>query len=153
MPKSRIFTTPPGASITFEGFRSRCSTRWPWATAQRVGELHGDADGLIFGQRPLGEPRGQRLAFDELEDDGDVAVVLDDVVHGGDGGMADGGGGAGFVEQLGAAAGGAGLRARHGLQRDVAAEARVFGEHHRAHAALAELAHHSIRADRRAAHG
>ena len=120
--------------------------------AERVGELNGDLDGLVFGQGALGEPGRQRLAFDELEDDGDVAVVVDDVVHGGNRGMADGGRRARLVEQLRATSGGARLRARHGLQGHVASEPGVFGKHHRAHAALAELTHYSIRADRRAVH-
>ena len=117
-----------------------------------VGDLHGDCDGERLGQRPLGEPRGQRLALDEFEDDGDVAVVFDDVVDGGDGGMREGGGGAGFVEQLRAAAGGTGLGARDGLERDVTAQARVFREHDGAHAALPEFTQDPIRADGRADH-
>ena len=119
---------------------------------ERVGDLHGDGDGLRLVERPLGEARGQRLALDQLEDDGDTAVVFDDVVDGGDGGVREGGGGASFVEQLGAAAGGTGLARRHRLQRHLAPEPRVFGEQHGAHAAPPEFAEDPVGADGRVVH-
>ena len=52
--------------------------------AQRLGQLHGDRHRLAFAERALGQARGQRLAVDELEDDGHFAIHLDDVVDGGD---------------------------------------------------------------------
>ena len=63
------------------------------------------------------------------------------------------GGGARLGEQVLAAVGGAGLRPRHRLQRDLPAEPGVLGEQHRTHAAVAEFAQDSIRADGGAAHG
>ena len=105
---------------------------------EAVGDLDRLFDRLAHRQRAAGKPGPQRLAFEQLLDDVGRAVVLADVVNGGDVGMVEDAGRARLLlealQALRIAREGAG----QDLDRDVAAEARI---------ARAEDLSHPSRAD------
>ena len=113
--------------------------------ALRVGRLEGvrDLDPEVEEraelERPLPDPLRERLPLEQLHGDEVLPLVLLDRVDRADAGVVEGRGGAGLA--LEALEGRRVLRQLHRqeLERDVAAELRVLGLVHDAHAAAAEL--------------
>ena len=85
-----------------------------------------------------GEDGAQGLAFEELLDDVGRAVVLADVVDGGDVGVVQDAGGLGLLLEAAQAIGVGGEGGGEDLDGDVAAEARVLGAVDLPHAAGAD---------------
>ncbi len=117
-------------------------------SGQCIGQLPRDFNRFLNRHRAALQTRRQRLAFHVLEDDGDLAVDVEDVVDGGDVRMIERGGGARFAHQPLAAFDGLRIGALDRLQRDFSIEARILGQPHHAHAAGTELAENAIRPNR-----
>ena len=135
-PKSTIFTRPSAVTITFCGFRSRCTMPAAWAAARASATWPARASGLPQLERATPQERSQRLSLDELHHH--VRLVLEDadVVDGDDAGVVEGGGDAGLPQQ---AFGGLLVRdpvGGHELHGHPAVEAAVAGAIHLAHAAF-----------------
>ena len=127
-----------------EGFTSRWTTPCACRAAESGEHLAPQAQGLGQRQRPALQPRGERLAVEQLHRDEEPAGVFADLEDLAGVGVADAGRGAGLApEALAALLVGAGDR----LQRDAAAEARVLGRVDDAHPALSELVEDAIAAD------
>ncbi len=105
---------------------------------EAVGDLERVVDRLALRELAAGEDRAQRLAFEELLDDVGRAVVLADVVDGGDVGVVEDAGGLRLLLEAAQAVGVGGEGGRQDLDRDVAAEARVLGAVDLPHAARAD---------------
>ena len=119
---------------------------------QRVGHLPGDVHGLAHGERAMGDARREDLALDVLHHQEVGALVLADVVDGGDVGGPQRRGGPGLGQQARAP-----FRVRlagrgQELERDLASQPRVFGEVDLAHAARAQALAHAIVLDGGADH-
>ena len=63
---------------------------------QGISNLDSDTQYLVGSQRPVSDPVGQRLAFEQLHDDVGLIFVLSDVVDRADVGMIQGRGGPGL---------------------------------------------------------
>ena len=148
-PKSRTLTTPSGVTITFAGLRSRWTMPAAWAAASA------SASGIaIRSTSPsripcAGDEGVQGLPGHELHHDEVDALGRLDLVDGDDVRVVEGGGGARLLHEAGAA----GLvrqplGGQH-LDRHLAAEARVAGAVHLAHAARAEGPEDLVRAELR----
>lgn len=61
---------------------------------QRRGDRRADAQRLLYGQRKLRDPDGQRLSFELLHDEGADVALRADVVEGADVRMIEAGNGA-----------------------------------------------------------
>ena len=106
---------------------------------ERVGNLSTQLDHLLDFQRLTGYPVLQRLALHELHGDEMKPAVFGNLVNRGDVGMVQCGGGSGFASQTFER-----LRVFRQVfgeefQRDVSAEAEVFGFIHHSHSAAANL--------------
>ena len=115
--------------------------------SERLRDLRRDVDGFVHGNALARDAGVQRLPFDVLEHDRNLAVRFKDVVHGGDVGMIERRRSTCLAHQPLARrqildAG----RPNH-LERDPALQPRVFGQPHFAHAAAAKVAQDPIRAD------
>ena len=73
-PKSRIFTAPSAVRKMFSGFRSRWMTPFACAAASPSAMAAAICTASRHGQRPLREPRAQRLALEQLHDRDGQAV-------------------------------------------------------------------------------
>ena len=82
-PKSRSFTPPP-ASITLLGFRSRCTTPFLWAASRASAMSPASATCTIDGNRTALQTFGERLSLEQLHDEKRHAVDFADVVNGAD---------------------------------------------------------------------
>ena len=107
---------------------------------QRVGHRHGQFEDAVERQPLLTDDGGERPAADSFHHEEARGAGLFDGVHGDDAGVVQGGDRPGLVLEPGEAAGVGGQVRRQDLDGDVAAEARVVGEVHLAHAPRAELA-------------
>ena len=111
---------------------------------QRLGDLGGEADGLLYAQLLLSsQPFAEGLPFDERHDVKEEAIGFPGIVEGEDIGMLELGGDLDLLEEP--------LRPDdHGkflpqnLDGDFAAVLEVFGEIHGGHATRAELAFNTI---------
>ena len=90
-------------------------------------------------ERPLADPLRERLPLQQLHGDEVLALVLVDRVHGADAGVVEGRGGAGLALEARERVRVLGQLRGQELERDVAAELRVLGLVHDAHAPAAEL--------------
>ncbi len=105
---------------------------------EAVDDLEGVVDRLARRELAAGEDGAEGLAFEELLDDVGRAVVLADVVDGGDVGVVEDAGGFGLLLEAAQAIGVGGEGGGEDLDRDVAAEARVLGAVDLPHAAGAD---------------
>ncbi len=105
---------------------------------EAVDDLERVVDRLARRERAAREDRAQRLAFEELLDDVGRAVVLADVVDGGDVGVVQDAGGLGLLLEAAQAVGVGGEGGGEDLDRHVAAEARVLRAVHLSHPARAD---------------
>ena len=110
--------------------------------AERFAELRAQPHHLVDRQGPSAQPRGQRLAFDQLLGDVEPRLVtkaFDDglagLVHRGDARVIEDRGCARFLQKAPARLGIARAFGPHDLQRDIALEHAVAGPVHDAHAA------------------
>ena len=115
---------------------------------ERLGDLD-RASGHGRDARPiLAQHGGERAAFDVLHHDVRAVVLLDDVEDGRDVGRRDARGATRLVHHLASRGGVRFRRLGERLDGDRAAEAEILGAVHHAHAARADLAGHSIAAER-----
>ena len=84
-PKSITRTWPAPSSMTFAGFRSRCSTPRSCAAARPAHSCRAMLERLVFGQASdAAQRRGEILAVDVLHREEELAVDFADVVHAAD---------------------------------------------------------------------
>ena len=114
-----------------------------------AGRLRGDIERDPVGQRAPQERRAERLAFEELRHDVGPALVDPHVEHRQDVGMAEGGGGQGFLFEAQHAAGVARQFRRQHLEGDVPLQAQVVGAVDHAHPAGADHGDDLVRAEAR----
>jgi hypothetical protein len=95
----------------------------------------------------------QRLATEEFHDQEWLAILLPDFVDGANVGMIESRGCPGFAPEALEGLAVAGQRIGQEFQRDVAAEAQVFGFVHDTHAATAELFKDAVMCDGLPNHG
>jgi len=112
---------------------------------QGVGERDREAQRLGGRQRPAPQPLCERLAGHELHDDEVDSLSRLDLVNGDDVGVVEGGGGAGLLDEAGAAVRVGEAIGGQDLDRDLAAEAGVAGAVDLAHAPGAEGGEHLVR--------
>ena len=124
-PKSRTLTRPSRVSITFAGFRSRCTTPFSWAAVERLGERDPELDDARDRQSARSHVPVEALALDQLHgQEAGAARVLDGEQRD-DAGVVERGDGARLVLEAGQAAVVLGHVRRQHLERDLAAEARI----------------------------
>ena len=122
-------------------------------------DLHGVVDRLTFRHGAVPQPLAERLAFEQLGDDVRDGALAADVVDDQKIGMVERAGGPGFrLEAPDAHRGPRAPVSRQRLDRDVAAQARIAGAIHLAHASGADQAVDFVRAEpcsrrERIAHG
>ena len=97
-PKSRSLA-PDLVSMTLPGFRSRCTMPDGVCGRQRLADLPGVPDRPVDRQRAMGQPIGQRLAFEVLHHQEVDAVLMADVEQRADAGMAECRDGAGLARE------------------------------------------------------
>src|SRR4029450_10308868 len=116
MPKSSTLTSPSLVSMTLLGFTSRWTMPRRWAAsrasataaATRAGSAGGRGPGGGRAARPRGQPRGQRLALEQLHDQERRTAVAPEVVHPGHIGMGQLGRGPGLADEPAGGPGGGG---------------------------------------------
>ena len=108
--------------------------------ADRIGERNTDLEQLVERHPALRDALRERPAVHQLHREEEHALVLLDRVDRDDAGVVERGDGARFALETGAAIGVVGESLRQHLERDLAAELRVLGEVHLAHAAGAQRA-------------
>ena len=133
-PKSRIFAWPRALTKMLAGLRSRWTMPFACADSSASAIWIPSSSSGPTSSGPLRIRSRQRLALEQLHRDEVLALVLVDLVDGADPGVVEGGSGAGLA--LEALERGRVLRHLRGqeLERDVAAELRVLGLVHDAHA-------------------
>jgi len=109
--------------------------------------LEGDGHGLVGVQGPRGKPVLQGLAFHVLHGDEGAVLQVIDLVDGAEVGVAQAGGGPGFVQESGLALLGAHDPGREELQGNDAVELRVVGAVDHSHPPLTELREDGIVGD------
>jgi hypothetical protein len=114
---------------------------------ERTSDAAKDRERIIEGERPAGEPVGERTAVHRLHHEERLAIVLAEVVDADEGLVTEAGHGAGLAFETSAEDGVLHKFAREDLDCNVAVEVRVMGEVHDCHAAAAELAPDLIAAD------
>src|SRR5437868_11621058 len=120
---------------------------------ERVGHLNGPLFEDVDTHRLTGEALIESLALKQLHGDEALAVLLSDIVKRANIGMIQRRGRAGFALKSLQRLRIAGEFRRQKLERNVAAEARVFRLIHHSHAAGAELGEDAIVRDGLAEHG
>ena len=138
-PKSMTLTWPCDATMTFAGFRSRCTIFRACAVSSASAISSASVRASPAGPR-LVQHAVQRLAGDEFHDDEEVAAGVADFEDLADERVIEPGGGDGFAPESFARDGI--LRQRRGedFDGDVAPERRVAGQEDLAHATGAERA-------------
>jgi hypothetical protein len=114
---------------------------------ERLDDLAGDGQRLGERERSADDAFGQRLALDQLEDDGRAGSGVLDAVDGGDARMVDGGEQPRLALEAGEAIRIAGERRRQHLDGHVAAQPRVAGAIHLANPARADEVADLVRAN------
>ena len=149
-PKSSIFTTPFGVILMFAGFKSRWMMPFSWAASSAIGKLPRDGERLaeLDGAHGFGE----RVAFNQLENQADNAVAFFDAVDRGDIRMIQGCQETGFALQSGARTCVQRRRRRQTLDCHVAIEPEVVGQKHLAHPAGADKRSNLVLTERASDH-
>ena len=111
---------------------------------ERIGDLMPDVQRLADRDRPPGDPLGERVAVDELEDERGRAVHVLEAIDGTDVRMIQRRQQARLAVEAGAPLGIGREEARKDLDRDIAPELRVARAVHLAHAAHAEPREHFV---------
>ncbi len=111
---------------------------------EALGDLLRDRDRIVDRDGAVAESRGEVLAFDQLEREGDDAVRLLEAVDGGDPGMVERGEDVRFAPQAGDALAVLREGGRQHLDRNVASELGIPRTKHLAHAACAEGREHLV---------
>jgi hypothetical protein len=111
---------------------------------QGIEDLEGSFDRTAQWQCPARDPRGERLALEQLHRDEELALVFADFVQLTDVGMADARRRARFAPQP-LARFVVGNFGAHGFERHRAAKPRILGGIHDAHATLAQLVQDFVR--------
>ena len=75
-PKSRTLTLPSGRSLTLAGFRSRWTIPFSCAASSASAIWRAMPSASSIGMRPARDALGERLALDELQDEGLRAAGL-----------------------------------------------------------------------------
>ena len=105
---------------------------------ERLGDLPGDGEGLVEGERPALQPLGEVFALDELHDEGADAARLLEAVDRGDVGVLELGEDLRLALEAREAVGVRGERLGEDLDRDLALQLRVGRAVDDPHPALAE---------------
>ena len=118
-----------------------------------VGDLDGVVEGVACAEGAALEFLLKGFAGDQFHDDAVSALVFEDVVDGEDVGVAEGGGGLGFLMEAAAEVGVGGVGGGEELEGDVAVQFGVAGLIDNAHAAGTDLFEDLIVVDGAVGHG
>ena len=119
----------------------------PVRFVQRIRDLDGPRERLVERHRPFRQPRGERLAVDQLHDEEVDPLVVADVVDRADVRMIERGDGARLAFEAGAALRVGGEGRRQDLHGDIPSEPRVLRAVDLAHPASADGRIDPIRAE------
>ena len=146
-PKSSTFTRAVGADLDIRGFQIAMDDPLLVRRFERLGDLLGDGQRLVEGNRASRNALRQILALDEFHDEGVDVTRMFEAVNDRDVGMVQRGQGLGLALEAGEAIGIVREGLGQDLDRDVAVQFRIARAKYLPHPAFADLGRDFVNAE------